>query len=60
MNKSELLEAVAAKANMSKKSAEGCLSAFVDVVSDTLASGDKVQWTGFERLSLSTGQQGKA
>ncbi len=52
MNKSELLDAVATKADMSKKNTESCLSAFVDVISDTLAKGDKVQWTGFGTFEL--------
>ena len=52
MNKTELLEAVAEKANITKKDAEACLNSFVGVVSDTLASGDKVQWTGFGTFEL--------
>lgn len=52
MNKTDLMEAVAEKSNMSKKDAESCLSAFVNVVSETLAGGDKVQWTGFGTFEL--------
>lgn len=52
MNKTELMEAVAEKANLSKKDAEGCLAAFVNVVSDALSSGEKVQWTGFGTFEL--------
>lgn len=52
MNKTELMEAIAEKANMSKKDTENCMSAFVNVVSDTLANGDKVQWTGFGTFEL--------
>jgi DNA-binding protein HU-beta len=52
MNKTELIEAVAEKANLKKKDAESCLAAFVDVVSGTLAKGDKVQWTGFGTFEL--------
>jgi len=47
MNKTELVAAVAEKAQLSKKDTDACLSALVDVISSTLASGDKVQWTGF-------------
>jgi DNA-binding protein HU-beta len=52
MNKTELVQAVAEKADMSKKNAEACLSAFVDVVNEALAKGDKVQWTGFGTFEL--------
>jgi DNA-binding protein HU-beta len=52
MNKTELIEAVAEKAGMTKKNTEGCLSAFVDVVSGALAKGERVQWTGFGTFEL--------
>ena len=47
MNKSELVAALAQKAELSKKDAEKALSAFVDVVTETLKAGDKVQLVGF-------------
>ena len=47
MNKSELIAALAQKAELSKKDAEKALSAFVDVVTDALKNGDKVQLVGF-------------
>ena len=47
MNKSELIVALAQKAELSKKDAEKALSAFVDVVSEALKAGDKVQLVGF-------------
>ena len=47
MNKSELVAALAQKAELSKKDAEKALSAFVEVVSDALKAGDKVQLVGF-------------
>jgi DNA-binding protein HU-beta len=47
MNKTELIDAVAAKAEISKKDSEAAVKAFVDVVSETLAKGDKVQLVGF-------------
>ena len=46
MNKSELIVALAQKAELSKKDAEKALSAFVDVVTDALKAGDKVQLVG--------------
>ncbi len=47
MNKSELIVAMAQKAELSKKDAEKALSAFVEAVSETLKAGDKVQLVGF-------------
>ena len=47
MNKAELIAAIAAKTGATKKSAEEAVNAFVDVVTDTLKKGDKVQLVGF-------------
>ena len=47
MNKSELVAALAAKAEISKKDAEKALNAFVDSISDSLVKGEKVQLIGF-------------
>ena len=47
MNKAELIAAIAAKTGETKKDAEATLNAFVNVVSETLAKGDKVQLVGF-------------
>ena len=47
MNKSELIVALAQKAELSKKDAEKALSAFVETVTETLKDGDKVQLVGF-------------
>ncbi len=47
MNKSELIAAIAAKAEISKKDAEGALNAFVEAVKGALKKGDKVQLVGF-------------
>ena len=47
MNKSDLVAAIAAKTGATKKDAEATLNAFVNVVSETLAKGDKVQLVGF-------------
>ena len=43
MNKTELVAAIAEKAELSKKDAEKALAAFTDVVADTLKNGDKIQ-----------------
>ncbi len=47
MNKSDLIAAIAAKTGETKKSAEARVNAFVDVVTETLVKGDKVQLVGF-------------
>ncbi|MBO4375010.1 MAG: HU family DNA-binding protein [Lachnospiraceae bacterium] len=47
MNKTELVAAMADKANMSKTNAEAALKAFTDTVTKQLKKGDKVQLVGF-------------
>ena len=47
MNKAELVAAIAAKTGDTKKGAEASVNAFVDVITDALAKGDKVQLIGF-------------
>ena len=47
MNKSELINALADKTQLSKKNAEKALNAFVDTVNGALAKGEKVQLIGF-------------
>ena len=47
MNKTELISAMAEKAEISKKDAEKALNAFTNIVADTLVDGDKVSITGF-------------
>lgn len=47
MNKTELITTMAEKAEISKKDAEKALTAFTNVVADTLVDGDKVIITGF-------------
>ncbi|MCI9362243.1 MAG: HU family DNA-binding protein [Hungatella sp.] len=47
MNKTELIAAVAEKAEISKKDAEKAIKAFTDVVSESLVKGDKIQMVGF-------------
>ena len=47
MNKTQLIEAVAAKANIKKKDAVIAINSLVDVITDALADGEKVQLTGF-------------
>ena len=47
MNKTELVAAIAEKAEITKKDAEKALAAVISSVSDALAAGDKVQLVGF-------------
>ena len=47
MNKTELVAAVAAKAELSKKDAEAAVAAVVSSITDALADGDKVSLVGF-------------
>ncbi len=47
MNKAELIAAIAAKTGDTKKGVETSVNAFVDVVTEALVKGDKVQLVGF-------------
>ena len=47
MNKAELINAAAEKAGLSKKDTETAINAAIEVISDCLAEGDKVQLVGF-------------
>ena len=47
MNKSDLVSAIATKGDLSKKDAEKALKAFIDVVTEELAQGGKIQLVGF-------------
>lgn len=47
MNKTELVNAVAENAGLSKKDADAAVKAVVDAVAQALAKGEKVQLVGF-------------
>lgn len=47
MNKAELISAVAEAAEVSKKDAESVITATLDVITDALKQGEKVQLVGF-------------
>ena len=47
MNKSELVAAIAEKTELSKKDSEKALKAFIDVITEELTKGEKVQLVGF-------------
>lgn len=53
MNKTELVEAMAKKAGLSKKDAEAAVKAFTDVVTAELKKGGKVQLVGFGTFEVS-------
>ena len=47
MNKAELIQAIAAKGDFSKKDAEAALAAVIDSITDALKAGEKVSLVGF-------------
>lgn len=47
MNKGELIDQIAAKANVTKKDADQVLTAMLEVILETVAAGDKVTLVGF-------------
>ena len=53
MNKTELVAAMAEKAELSKKDAEAALKAFTDVVANELKADGKVQLVGFGTFEVS-------
>lgn len=53
MNKSDLIDAMAEAAGISKVAAKAALEAFTDSVTATLKKGDKVALVGFGTFSVS-------
>lgn len=53
MNKAELVAAIAEKTDFSKKDSEKALKAFIDVVTEELTKGEKVQLVGFGTFEVS-------
>ena len=47
MNKTELIAEIAKKSGLSKKDAEKAIVALTEVITETLAAGEKVQIVGF-------------
>lgn len=47
MNKAELINAVAEKTGLSKKDTETAVTASIEVITESLAQGEKVQLVGF-------------
>ena len=54
MNKAELINAAAEKAELSKKDTETAVNAVFDVIAKALADGDKVQLVGFGSFEVKT------
>ena len=52
MNKTELIAAMAVKAGLTKVDAGKALNAYVDVVKEQLAKGDKITLIGFGTFSV--------
>ena len=53
MNKTELVAAMAKDTNLSKKDVEAVLKSFIDVVTDELKKGEKIQLVGFGTFEVS-------
>lgn len=53
MNKTELIDALATKADVSKGQAEKVLNALIETVTETLAASDSVTLVGFGTFSVS-------
>ncbi|AWX15867.1 DNA-binding protein [Mergibacter septicus] len=47
MNKTELIDAIAAKAELSKKDAKAALEATLETITETLKAGETIQLIGF-------------
>ena len=53
MNKAELIDAIADKADLTKADARKALNAFIETTTDTLKKGDRVALIGFGSFSVS-------
>lgn len=53
MNKTELVNAIAGKANLSKADSKKALDATVEAIADALKAGDKISLVGFGTFSVS-------
>lgn len=53
MNKTQLVDVVAEKADMKKKDAEAAVNAVLEAIADGLAEGDKVALLGFGTFEVS-------
>ncbi len=56
MNKTELIEAVACRADLSKSKAGEAVDAFIRIVSESLEKGEEVSITGFGTFGIAERQ----
>ena len=54
MNKTELIQAVADKTELSKKDAEAAIAAMVDAITEAMTREEKVQLVGFGSFEVKT------
>ena len=59
MNKTELVAAMAKDTNLSKKDVEAVLKSFIDVVTDELKKGEKIQLVGFGTFEVRAAREGR-
>ena len=52
MNKTELINVVAAEADVTKKDAEAVIAATLNAITEALKAGDKVQLVGFGTFAV--------
>ena len=52
MNKTELINVVAAEAEVTKKDAEAVIAATINAITEALKAGDKVQLIGFGNFEV--------
>lgn len=54
MNKNQLIEETAIKANLSSKDCKRCVNAITELISEVLKRGDKVYISGFGKFETKT------
>lgn len=54
MNKTQLVDAIVAKTGLKKKDAELAIAAAIEIVTENLSNGEKVQLSGFGSFEVKT------
>lgn len=57
MTKSDLITAIAESTDVTKKDSDKILSSLIDIITETLAKGDKVQIVGFGTFEVRVRKQ---
>ena len=57
MNKTQLIDVVAAKTGLKKKDADAAVVAVFDALEEALVAGEKIQIIGFGRRNPATGEE---